>query len=76
MADKKPNVYLRFTSVGIQMGVTIGGAVWLGTFLQHKYAPKGVWFTVGLSLLGVFAAIYLIIKEVMALSKEEEKNEK
>ncbi len=76
MADKKPNVYLRFTSVAIQMGATIGAAVWLGIFLQHRYAPKGVWFTVGFSLLGVFAAIYLIIKEVMALSKEEEKNEK
>jgi F0F1-type ATP synthase assembly protein I len=75
MTNKRNNVYLRFTSVGIQMGAIIGGMVWLGMFLQHRYAPKGVWFTVGFSLFGVMAAIYLVIKEVISLSKEEE-NEK
>ena len=76
MAVKKNNVYLRFTSVGLQMGAVIGGMVWLGTFLQKKYAPEGVWFTVGFSLFGVCTAIYLVIKEVMALSKEDKTNEK
>lgn len=75
MPDLKKNVYLRFTSVGIQMGVIIGGTVWLGTWLQGKYAPEGIWYTLGFSLFGVIAAIYLVIKEVIQLSKEQE-NEK
>lgn len=76
MAKKNQNIYLRFTSVGIQMGVVIGGMVWLGMWLQNKYAPGGVWFKVGLSLFGVTAAVYLIIKEVFDLSKEQDSDEK
>lgn len=76
MAKKNQNIYLRFTSVGIQMGGIIGGMVWLGMYLQNKYAPGGVWYKVGFSLFGVTAAVYLIIKEVMDLSKEQEKDEK
>ena len=75
MAKKNQNVYLRFTSVGIQMGCVIGGMVWLGMWLQQKYAPGGVWFKVGFSLFGVTTAVYLIIKEVIDLSKDQE-NEK
>ena len=71
----KDNIYLRFTSIGIQMGAIIGGMVWLGVWLQDKYSPQGIWYKVGFSLFGVIAAVYLIIKEVIQLSKEQE-NEK
>lgn len=58
------------------MGVTIGGCVWLGTFLDGKYNPGGKAFTLCLSLFGVFAALYVVIREVMNMSKEQEEDEK
>ncbi len=71
--DLKPvNNYLRFTSVGIQMGAVIGLSVWLGTWLDAKYHVNGSWWTLGLSLFGVFAGLYLVIKEVFAMQKREE----
>lgn len=62
----------RFSSVGIQMGVTIGLFTWLGTYLDKKYATKTPWWTIGLSLFGVTASLVLIIREVMKMSKEDE----
>jgi len=75
MSKFKDNVYLRFTSVGIQMGAIIGGMVWLGVYLQDRFSPSGMWYKVGFSLFGVVAAVYLIIREVIQLSKDQE-NEK
>jgi len=75
MPKFKDNIYLRFASVGIQMGAIIGGMVWLGLYLQDKFSPEGIWYKVGFSLFGVIAAVYLIIKEVIQLSKDQE-NEK
>lgn len=75
MAKKNNNLYLRFTSLGLQMGGIIGGSVWLGVFLDRKYNPDGSVYTICLSLFGVFAALYIVIKEVMELSKNEDKDE-
>ncbi len=65
--------YAKFSSLGIQMGVTIAGLTWLGTFLDSKYATKPVW-TIVLSLAGVAIALYLVIKEVIQMGKDD-KNE-
>ena len=71
---KKPiNNYAKFTSLGIQMGVIIGGSVWLGTFLDGKYNPNGQAWTISLSLFGVAAALYQVMKEVINMSKDDDK---
>jgi len=73
--DKKPkknsNVYLRLTSVGIQMGVVIGGFTYLGVFLDDKQKLKTPIWTIVLSLLGVFISLYLIFKEVKDINNSE-----
>lgn len=72
---KKPNgfsKYARFSALGIQMGVIIGFFSWLGVYLDDKYQSKTDWWTVGLSLFGVTTALYLIIREVIKISKENE----
>lgn len=71
---KQVNTYLRFTSVAIQMGAIIGLSAYFGVWLDGKFNPNGKAFTICLSLFGVAAGLYLVIKEVMNLSKEE--NEK
>ncbi len=55
------------------MGVIIALFTWLGTYLDGKYHNKIVWWTLGLSLFGVIVSLVLVIKEVIQMSKEDEK---
>jgi hypothetical protein len=50
--------------MGVQMICVIGLFVWAGTELDRRSPNLEPWWTVGGSLFGVFAALYLIIKEV------------
>lgn len=70
---KSGNKYARFSALGIQMGVIIGGFTWLGTYLDKKYQSKTPWWTIGLALFGVAASLYLMIKEVIKMSKDDDK---
>jgi len=62
----------RFSSVGIQMGVTIGLFTWLGTYLDNRYHTKTPWWTIGLSLFGVTPSRGLIIRQVIKIGQEDE----
>ena len=60
---KKPlNQFLKFSNLGVQMGLIIGLAVFAGlkTDLYFKFEAT---FTVVFSLLGVFGALFYVIKE-------------
>ncbi len=72
-ATSKTSKYVRFSGVGIQMGIIIGGFAFLGNYLDGKYQNKTPWWTLGLSLFGVAAGLYIMIKEVIKISKEDEK---
>jgi F0F1-type ATP synthase assembly protein I len=67
----KNNLYLRFTSVFIQMAVVITGFTFLGVYLDGKNEIKTPLWTIILSLLGVFISMYLIFKEVQNLNKKD-----
>jgi F0F1-type ATP synthase assembly protein I len=54
------------------MGVIIAFFTWLGFYLDKKYNSKTPWWTIGLSLFGVVSSLYLVIKEVMSMGKNEE----
>lgn len=69
----KVSKYVRFSSLVIQMGVIIGFFTWLGIFLDKKFKMETAWWTIGLSLFGVFAALYLIIREVIKMGNDDEK---
>ena len=74
-SKKQPNgfsKYARFSALGIQMGVVIGFFSWLGVYLDDKYQSKIDWWTIGLSLFGVTTALYLVIREVIKLSKKDD----
>ncbi|WBA41466.1 MULTISPECIES: AtpZ/AtpI family protein [Hymenobacter] len=55
--------FARFMGVGFQMLATIGLCTWLGVWLDGRYGSEP-WGTVGLTLFGVFVAMYLVIREV------------
>lgn len=65
--------FAKLSGLGIQMGLVIGGFAWLGTYLDDKYQSKTPWWTIGLSLFGVFAGLYLMIKEVLNMSKDDDR---
>lgn len=69
-SKKQVNNYLKFTALAMQMGAIIGGAVWLGVFLDGKYNHGGKAWTVGFSLFGVAAALYQVLKEVIKMTKD------
>lgn len=64
--------FARFSALGIQMGVIIFLFTWLGTYLDDKYKTRTPWWTIGLSLFGVTAALWLVIKEVIKMGKDNE----
>jgi len=55
--------YARYTGLAVQMAVIIGLTTWGGIKLDQLAGFSGPVFTIILSLLGVFAAIYTAIKD-------------
>lgn len=69
-ADNKPNKFLRFTSVAFQMGGTIFLGNYFGEWLDEKY-NKDYWEST-VTLISVFISMYLVIAQVIKLSKEDD----
>jgi ATP synthase protein I len=55
--------YAKYTSLGVQMIVIILVTVWGGIKLDKLFGLSTPVFTIVLSLLGVFAAIYTAVKD-------------
>jgi F0F1-type ATP synthase assembly protein I len=55
--------YAKYTGLGLQMAVIILITTWGGIKLDKLFAFDTPVFTIVLSLLGVFAAIYFAIKD-------------
>ncbi len=67
---KQPSPYIRFTSVAFQMGGTIYLGNLLGAWLDQKY-NQDIWENV-ITLFAVFAAMYLVISQVLKMSKDND----
>lgn len=44
------------------MLATIGLSAWAGTWLDRHFQTKNPWWTIGLMLFGVLAALYQVIR--------------
>jgi hypothetical protein len=71
MQQKQPNLFFKYSSLAIQMGVIIALAVWGGNKLDKQYNNKTPVFTIVLSLLGIFAALYLVLKDLIRPPRNE-----
>lgn len=71
MPNKKPknqlNKFARFTGVAFQMGATIFAGNWLGKYIDQTYDTN---YENIITLLAVFASMYLVIIQVIKASKE------
>lgn len=66
---KETNAYVKYGGLAIQMGAIIGLSCWLGVYLDKKVENETPWWTLGLSLFGITAALYLVLKDVIKSSK-------
>ena len=61
--NSRLNDYAKYSGLAFQMGAIIGGAAWGGVKLDELARTNKPIFTVALSLLGVFTAIYTTLKD-------------
>lgn len=66
--NKKQNLFIQFSGLGLQMLVTIYLSHYIGGYLDVKYANEGEWFSKGLTLLGVLLSTVLVIRQVQKIS--------
>lgn len=64
---KAPSKYLQFVSTAFQMGVTIWLGNLLGKWLDTKY--QTTYLENSVTLLAVFISMYLVISQVLKISK-------
>lgn len=65
----KNSPYLRLTSAGLQMGGVITALTYFGFYLDKQFNLSTPWWTIILGLTGVAAGLYIVIREVMEISK-------
>lgn len=68
----RSNAYIRFSSIGIQMGVIIFIFTRLGLYLDDVLDTVTPWMTIVLSLLGVAGSLFLVIREVLKLNQNDD----
>jgi ATP synthase protein I len=54
--------FAKYSGIAFQMLATIGLSAWAGTWLDHHFQTKNPWWTIGLMLFGVLAALYQVIR--------------
>lgn len=69
--QKKPNKWLILINIPIQMGIIIFAFASLGQWLDQKYPNQEQYYTKGITLLGVFLALYNVYRQVNTLNKTE-----
>jgi ATP synthase protein I len=63
------NKFVRFSTIAFEMAIIIAAGTWGGVELDKHFETEKPIFTIILSLLAVFAALYLVIKQVLNANK-------
>ena len=63
------NVYLKYSTMAFQMGVTIGLFAFGGYKLDEHFKTKIPYFTIGLSLIGVGISLFGVIRDFIKPEK-------
>ncbi len=63
-----PNKWVVFMNIPFQMGIIIFAFTYLGMWLDEKYTDSSV-FTIVLSLVSVFIALFNVIRQVKNINK-------
>ncbi len=68
----KQSTYLKYSSLGFQMAITIGLGAWLGTYLDEKYNTEKPYYTIAIVLVSIFISMYQVIKDVITSNKDND----
>lgn len=71
-SKKKVNTYLKFSSIGLQMGILVAAAAFGGQWLDEKQGNETPIWTIVLILISIFASLYQIIREVIKMGKNND----
>nr|WP_314866116.1 AtpZ/AtpI family protein [uncultured Flavobacterium sp.] len=66
---QKKNKWLALVTIPVQMGVTIFLFSYAGTYLDETYPNTVFYYNQVLVLVGVFVALYNVIKQVNTINK-------
>lgn len=66
--NKSNNKWIVFMNIPFQMGIIIFAFTYLGIWLDENYTDSAI-FTIILSLLSVFIALFNVIRQVKNLNK-------
>lgn len=61
----QPNLFFKYSSLVIQMGVVIGLFAWGGNKLDSWYQNKKPVWTIILSLSGIAIGLYLVLRDFL-----------
>jgi uncharacterized membrane protein len=72
--NDKPRVkaYVRFSSIGIQMGIVIVLGALGGQWLDETQGNDFPIWTLVLTLIAIFISLYQVIREVIKMGKDED----
>lgn len=59
------------SGIGLQMGATIFVCAWGGKKLDRYFGMEKSWFTIGLVLFGVFASLFVLMRQLKHLNKDD-----
>ena len=66
---KPLNAYAKYSSLGFQMAIIIGGGCYGGYKLDEHFNNTNSVFTIIFSLLSIGLAMYVVIKDIIKSSK-------
>jgi ATP synthase protein I len=52
----------KFSGIAVQMIAIIGLSTWAGVWLDDHFKTQTPWYTIGLTLTGIFGALYQVIR--------------
>lgn len=61
---------IRFSGLGLQIALIIGGGSYLGKLLDEQYPMDKNWFTLGMVLLSVAVAMWYAVRTLNNFNKE------
>ena len=70
---KQLNKYVRFTTMALQMGLTIYLGSLLGGWLDVKFENENQLYFKIVTLVSVFIAMFSVIKQVLNITKNDKK---
>lgn len=68
------NVYLKYSGMAFQMGIIILIGALVGRKLDAYFHSSKPWFTVVLSLLAIFAALYTTLKDLFVADNKNQRS--